>query len=132
MKVALVGIVLLPIVLLPLTACGSADETPNRSPAVSANGEENPYLAAAEARFQELAEEATLVKDELAVRPDAVSEELDELLATIDEKRKDAIDQMIALRDSSLNDWESAGEKVGETLDDLEDAIDEALERLRA
>jgi hypothetical protein len=51
-------------------------------------------------------------------------------MAAIDEKRRVAADRIAALKEGGSEAWESAGDRIGLVLDDLERAIDEAWKRM--
>jgi len=123
---------LITLSLLPLAACSSEYgkvETPQSSSA-EATQAQKPYIAAAEQRLLELEADVAEIKQAVADKADDASEELDELLVALDEKREVAAQQLAALGEKTEDAWDSAGVRVEEVLDDLESAVAEAWDRI--
>jgi len=123
---------ILSLALLPLFACaehGEADPQRSSSPTAEADSS---VLAGAERRLEELEDEVSDIRELVAEETTKHTPELDAMLAAIDEKRQAVIEEIVALEEGGERNLERPNESLQEALHDLERAIDDAWNRIRA
>jgi uncharacterized membrane protein YccC len=128
--------IILSLALLPLVACAGGQEEDEHGltsePSVMEEGKESPNLAEAEHRLEQLDAQIGDIKNEVATQTTEVPMELKDLIAAIDEKRQSASEAIAALKDNDEVASVAANQDLQVTLSELQAAIDEAWERVRA
>jgi hypothetical protein len=126
--------ILFSLALLPLIACANDRESEPEEPGSQASTEsaEQPYVAEAEQRLQELESKVGDIKEAIADQVTVVSEDLEVLLDDLDRKREGAAEQIAALREAGEAGWESASLRAEQVLDDLESAVAAAWDRIHS
>jgi hypothetical protein len=126
--------ILISLALLPLIACANDRESEPEGPGSQASTEkaEQPYVAEAEQRLQELESKVGDIKEAIADQVTVASEDLEVLIDDLDRKREGAAEQIAALREAGEAGWESASLRTEQVLDDLESAVAEAWDRIHS
>jgi hypothetical protein len=106
------------------------DETARSTPVDERPVVTDPTVANAETRFEALSAKANRLV-EVATRSADAADDLDDLVAELDDEREDAIQRLDVLRDASSDSLASAGDAFEDALDELEAAIDRLDRRLR-
>jgi len=125
---------LISLALLPLIACtADYDDAENSQGLAKSSAEsENAYLEAAELRMEELESEVVEIKQELASLPAEKSESLQDLVGAMEAKQQTAADSIAALKEAGAEASGTESESLQHALDDLEVAIAEVWNRIRA